>query len=225
MISFLELRSTVPGFSTLEPRVLETFARGAIERRYTPSQVLYRAGAAADGLYVILSGKVLVVRESGGRSELLHTESAGGVLGEIPVFGGGPFPATATAVVPTRCAHLPLTIVERLLSDEPTFARFALRRIAMRAQSLLSRIDELTATTILSRVAAFLVSRAAAGPAKDFTLGVSQQALATDLGTAREVVVRSLAALVDAGAIARTGRSTFIVKRMSVLQSIARAGS
>jgi CRP/FNR family transcriptional regulator len=153
---------------------------------------------------------------------MLHTESAGGVLGEIPVFGGGPFPATATAIEPSRCAKLPVALVERLVRDEPEFARFALRRLAVRAQSLLRRIDDLTASTVTSRLAAFVLRRSA--PGGDFTLGTSQAALAAELGTAREVVVRSLGQLIEAGAIARTGRSRFAVRQLAVLQSIAGAG-
>ena len=63
----------------------------------------------------MLAGRVLVVRESPSQSQMLHTENAGGVLGEIPVFGGGRFPATAHAIEPTRCAHLGIGVIERLL--------------------------------------------------------------------------------------------------------------
>jgi len=163
------------------------------------------------------------VRATPSRTEMLHTESPGGILGEIPVFGGGPFPATAEALEPTRCAHLSIPVIDRLLRDEPTFARFALRRMAMRAQSLLRRIDELTATTITARVAAYVANRAAASGSLEFTLGTTQQELANELGTAREVIVRSLSALIDAGAIARAGRSRFVVRRATVLASIAGA--
>jgi CRP/FNR family transcriptional regulator len=221
MITRDELTIAIPALSELPPRALEQIARTAVDRRYAPNAVLYRAGDVADALYVVLSGKVLVVRETNSDSAMLHTESAGGVLGEIPVFGGGTFPATATAIEPSRCAKLPVELVERLVREEPEFARFALRRLAVRAQSLLRRIDDLTATTVTSRLAAFVLRRSNTGA--EFTLGMSQAALATELGTAREVVVRSLGQLVEAGAIARTGRSRFTVKRLAVLKSIAGA--
>jgi CRP/FNR family transcriptional regulator len=221
MITRDDLTIAIPALSELPSRTLEQIARAAVDQRYAPNAVLYRAGDAADALYVVLSGKVLVVRETNGDSAMLHTESAGGVLGEIPVFGGGPFPATATAIEPSRCAKLPVAFVERLVREEPEFSRFALRRLAVRAQSLLRRIDDLTASTVTSRLAAFVLHRASTGG--EFTLGASQAALAIELGTAREVVVRSLGQLVEAGAIARVGRSRFIVKRLAVLKSIARA--
>jgi CRP/FNR family transcriptional regulator len=216
-----ELRATISGFADALPdATIARVASAAIERRYARGQTLFHAGEAANGLYLVLTGRVRVSRATHTRVELLHVEEPGGVLGEIPVFGGGEFPATAIAAVPTRCAHLPLGAVERLLREDPPFARFALRRLAIRARGLLRRIDELTATTITSRVAAFLLARAEASTG-DFTLGMSQAEVAAELGTAREVIVRSLGHLVQRGAIARTGRSRFVVKRLTMLRAIA----
>ncbi|HEY4130920.1 MAG TPA: Crp/Fnr family transcriptional regulator [Gemmatimonadaceae bacterium] len=206
-----ELRQSSPALAELPPAVLDQIGRAVIDRRYRANDVIYRAGEIADGLYFVLAGKILVQRETVDRVAMLHTEGPGGVLGEIPVFGGGRFPATATAVEVTRCAQLSLTVVERLLRDNPEFARFSLRRLAVRAQSLLKRIDELTTTTIVSRLASHLLVRANVESRTGFTLGMSQAALAAELGTAREVVVRALGSLVEAGAIARTGRSRFAV--------------
>ena len=221
MISPRMLRDTVDGFDTIPMLTVERIAALATDRRYAPNRVLYHAGDAADGLYLILSGRVRVSRQTGSRSRVLHDEGPGGVLGEIPVLGGGPLPATAVAVSTTQCAHLSVATVERLLRDEPEFARYAMRRLVIRARSLLRRIDELTATTVLIRVARHVLARAEASAATDFTLGVSQSALADELDTAREVVVRALAALIDARAIRRTGRSRFAVVRPAVLRAMA----
>jgi len=221
VISATELRALLPGFEGLPDMTIDRIAQVAVERRYAVNAVLYRAGMEADGLYCILAGRVRVARVTANRVELLHTESTGGVLGEIPVFGGGPFPATATAVETTRCAHLPLPFVKRLLRGDPEFAQFALVRLAERARSLLRRIDDLSATTITSRVAAYVLERATRSSSAEFALGLSQDELANELGTAREVVVRALRSLVEAGAISRAGRSKFAVRNLTILRTIA----
>jgi CRP/FNR family transcriptional regulator len=215
------LRAALPALEIVHGRALDQLARASSVREYRAKAVLYRAGDVPDGLYVVMSGRVIVRRETASRSEMLHTERAGGVLGEIPVFGGGRFPATATALEPTACCYLPTAVVERLLRDEPSFARFALQRMAVRAQSLLRRIDELTASTVTARLAAFVAARATESGASDFTLGVTQQELAAELGTAREVIVRGIARLIEAGAIARAGRSRFVVRRLATLRAMA----
>jgi CRP/FNR family transcriptional regulator len=211
----------MPALGELPEATLARITRGAHERRYSRGSTLYRAGDAADGLYIVLSGRVHVMREGANSSEFLHAESAGGVLGEIPVFGGGPFPASARAAETTRCAYLPTALVERLVREDSAFARFALRRLAVRARTLLRRIDELTVTTIAARVAGHLVTRAETLGSDVITIGMSQEALARELGTAREVVVRALRSLVDAGAIARAGRSRFVLEQPAVLRAIA----
>src|SRR5919198_257955 len=187
VISATELRAVVPGLETLPEPTLARLAAMVVKRRYAKGATLYRARSPCDGLYIILAGRVRVVRETTEHTELLHVETAGGVLGEIPVFGGGPFPATATAVEATTCAHLELAAVERLLKEDPAFAGFALRRLAERARGLLRRIDELTATTVTARLANYVLSRGGGSLGKEFTLGMSQEELARELGTAREV--------------------------------------
>lgn len=211
----------MPALERVPDATLRRIAAHAVERHYAKETTLFRAGDPADGLYIVLAGRVRVSRESADHIELLHTEDVGGVLGEIPVFGGGPFPATAVAQASTRCAHLPFAAVQQLLSDDPVFVRFALARLAERSRALLRRIDELTATTITARVASYILARAREAPGLPFSLGMSQEELARELGTAREVIVRALRALVDAGAIARAGRSRFRIASVTLLQTIA----
>jgi CRP/FNR family transcriptional regulator len=207
-----------PRFHGLTPQLWSRIEGAAIPCRFRAKQSLFRAGVQADALYFIVSGRVRVSRATSDRVELLHTEGPGGVLAEIPVFGGGTFPATAVATEPTQCLKLPISAVRRLLREEPDFASYAVARLATRAQSLLRRIDELTVSTIPMRVAAHIASRAGRTP---FTLGMTQAALAEEIGTAREVVVRAIAGIVRAGAIRRVGRSRYEVVSWSVLRALS----
>jgi CRP/FNR family transcriptional regulator len=220
MIQAEELRSVSAALAALPMATLDRIVGAAEERRVGRGRTLYRAGDAVDGLYIILSGRVRVSRETAERVELLHNEKAGGVLGEIPVFSGTPFPATATALEATRCAHLPRVAVMRLIHEDSAFVSFAMARLAERARVLLHRIDELTAMTVGARVAAHVLQRAGQSGAP-FTLGMSQESLANELGTAREVVVRALRSLIAAGAIERAGRSRFVVRSLTVLRALA----
>src|SRR5207237_555952 len=89
-----------------------------------------------------------------------------------------------------------------------------------RVRGLLRRIDELTATTITARVADYVRSRSEKSLGDEFILGISQEELARELGTAREVIVRALRALIAAGAIERAGRSRFRVRRLATLRAM-----
>lgn len=220
-ISVDELRAKVPALERVPDATLRRIAAHAVERRYAKETMLFRAGEPVDGLYIVLAGRVRVSRQGADHVGLLHMEEVGGVLAEIPVFGGGPFPATAVAHAATRCAHLPVAGVQQLLGEDPVFVRFALARLAERSRALLRRIDELTTTTITARVAGYVLARAGEAAGMSFVLGMSQEELARELGTAREVIVRALRALVDTGAITRSGRSRFTVVDVAVLRAMA----
>jgi CRP/FNR family transcriptional regulator, dissimilatory nitrate respiration regulator len=197
-------------------------AAASVIKRYPRRSVLFRAGDTPAALYFVLAGRVRVARRANGGSTVLHFEEAGGVLGEIPVFGGGSYPATASAVASVSCAVLEAGVVERLLAEEPEFTRFALRRIARRAHTLLERLEELTEYSVTARVAGYLSARSDVMQRHEVDLGMSQAALADRLGTAREVVVRSLRALCDVGVVRRVGRSRFAVVDARRLRELAR---
>jgi CRP/FNR family transcriptional regulator, dissimilatory nitrate respiration regulator len=201
----------LPALAGLSARVVRRIAASAVVRRYPRRGVLFRSGDAPAALHFVLSGRVRVARRTESGSKVLHFEEPGGVLGEIPVFGGGPYPATATAADIVRCAVVSAEAVERLLAEEPEFARFALRRTARRARVVLERFDELSDYSVTARVAGYLHTRASAMPDHPLDLGMSQAALADRLGTVREVLVRALRILCDDGVLQRVGRSRFVV--------------
>jgi CRP/FNR family transcriptional regulator len=213
---------SLPALAGLSDRVARRVAAAATIRRLPRRGVLFRAGDAPAALHFVLSGRVRVARRASDGSSVLHFEDAGGVLGEIPVFGGGPYPATATAVEPVRCAVVPAPLVERLLREEPEFARFALRRLATRARVVLERLDELASYTVTARLARHLAAMADGSATRELVLGTSQAMLADRLGMAREVLVRSLRSLCEVGAIRRVGRSRFIVADAARLREMAR---
>lgn len=206
----------------LSPRVARRVAAASVIRRYPRRAVLFRAGDAPAALHFVLTGRVRVARRGNGGSTVLHFEEAGGVLGEIPVFGGGSYPATASAAASVCCAVLSAAVVERLLAEEPEFARFALRRIARRARVVLDRLDQLSGYSVTARLAEHLLGLAEAGGNRHLELGMSQAALADRLGTAREVLVRSLRTLCAEGAIRRVGRASFDVANADRLRDLAR---
>ena len=73
-----------------------------------------------------------------------------------------------------------------------------------------------------SRLADYLLDRLVVAPGNAIELGGTQEELAEELGTVREVVVRELAALRREGILEATGRGSFRVADPDKLHSIAR---
>jgi CRP/FNR family transcriptional regulator len=89
-----------------------------------------------------------------------------------------------------------------------------LRVVGRRLRSLVAIIEELSFTTVRSRLASLLLRLARTGKKTsagiEITLPVSNQELAAQIGTVRELVSRNLSRLQAAGLIRLEGRKVLI---------------
>jgi CRP/FNR family transcriptional regulator len=214
----------LPALEGAPEAVLTALAAIATEVRFASGQTLFLEGSPARGWYVILEGRVRVVRGSGGRQHVIHTESRGGTLAEVPLFGGGPHPATAIAAEPTVCALFDRPGLERAITRHPAVAFLLLRRLALRVRRLVDRLDQRSARPVQARLAGFLLGLASTAPDGSVAVGMTQQELAEELGTVREVVARELRALRRDGLIAPRGRGHYLLRDREALGRVAGSG-
>jgi len=201
----------LPIFRGLAPdarRALESAPR----RRFRRGQTLWSAGAEAHGLAVILEGGVRVVRAPRGRQYAVHTEGPGGTLGEVPFFAGGRYPATAIATLPTTCLWLDRPTLTRAVAADPELAFRWLERLAGRVRVLVGRLDAQTTRSVDQRLAALVLERHAEARGAPFRLAATQAEAAEELGTVREVLVRTLRRFREAGLIDSPARGEFVVR-------------
>ena len=83
-----------------------------------------------------------------------------------------------------------------------------LERLARRVRELVERLDRTALRSVSARLAEFLSARADARGRGVIALGMTQQQLAEELGTVREVIVRELHALRTAGLVRSHWRRT-----------------
>jgi CRP-like cAMP-binding protein len=74
------------------------------------------------------------------------------------------------------------------------------------------------------RLARHLMERPGAGQGRRVSLGMTQEELAAELGTVREVVVRELRRLGERGLVASGGRGLYRVVDAAALRAIAETG-
>ncbi|MBA3557479.1 MAG: Crp/Fnr family transcriptional regulator [Gemmatimonadaceae bacterium] len=195
-------------------------AARAVLRRFAAGEVLFTAGSVSRGLYAILAGRVRVLRISDSRQHLVHVEGPGGSLGEVPLFQGGSYPATAIAAEPTTCVILSRAAVHAAMAADPALALIFLSRMASRVRDLVERLDGVVSRNVASRLAALLLERSNESGDAVFTLGGTQTEVAEELGTVREVIVRELRALRKCGAIAPAGRGRFRIPNLQALRRL-----
>jgi CRP/FNR family transcriptional regulator, cyclic AMP receptor protein len=220
----------------LTPAGREILLGQSIERRFGTGEILWSAGDRSEGIALVLEGRVRIVRGSGGRQMVIHSGEVGATLGEVPFFTDSVYPATAIAAEPTRCLFISHAAVTRAIAVDPGLAMFFLQRLSQRVEGLVERVDQNTVSSVQKRLARFILersqspvvaSRSSAGKAKrkTFSLGMTQTALAEEIGTVREVVVRELRELRQSGAIERVGDGKYRVSDLATLQDLARGGT
>ena len=217
----LQYVNTLPLFVSLGNTTRARLAAGATLRSFKAGRTLFRAGDVASGWYVIVDGQVRVVRTRHGRQSVVHTEGPGGTLAEVPLFDDGPLPATAVAVVDSRCLYVPREALFAIMREDPDLALLFLRRLASRVRHVVERLDRLSTQSVMGRLCAMLLARAEAEPTKVFALGMTQAEAAEELGTVREVVVRGLAALRQEGVIGSAGGGRIVVHDVEALRRYA----
>src|SRR4051812_12316105 len=200
-----EILASLPLFRGASPDVVRALAKRGLEVSYPPNAVMFLTGAMPRGWFIVIEGKVRVVRGSGSRQHVIHTEGPGGTLGEVPLFTQRTHPATGIAAEPTRCVLFDRASLEAAIPEAPALAFLLASRLALRTEQLVERLHERSATNVQTRVIEFLLSRNTARGANTISLGMTQQELAEDLGTVREVVARELRALVKRGWIESLG--------------------
>ncbi|HEV3048885.1 MAG TPA: Crp/Fnr family transcriptional regulator [Longimicrobium sp.] len=197
-----DLLLRIPLFQKLNAGAIRELAARSILHSFPADRVLWHAGEEPGGFIVIIKGIVKVVRTVHGRQHVVHRETTGGTLGDVALFEGQPYPATAIALAPTECVAVTRDGLLAAIRQDPELALSLLARLAARVRHVIGRLDGLAARSVSARLAGYLLERRERSGRDVFTLGGSQSTVAEDLGTVREVLGRSLRALRDRGLIA-----------------------
>jgi CRP/FNR family transcriptional regulator len=177
---------------------------------------VFRQGEPCQGLYVVVEGRVRVYRANGeGREQVLHLRGPGQTLAEVPLFDGGPYPASARAEEASRLLFLPAEAFQQLRHGYPEIADATIRELGRRLRRMVALVEKISLKDVPARVAMTLLEYAEAGAGShdgsEFILPRTQEEMASELATTRESVARALARLRREGAIEQRGTRVRIV--------------
>lgn len=221
--------SKVALFSDLTPDEVGSLARRTARHHVPAGQLIFDEGDPCEGLFVVESGAVKIFKTSpSGREQVLAIEGPFGIVAELPVFDGGPYPASASAAHECSLLFLSKTDFRALCLEKPEVALKVLRAVGKRLRQLVGLVEELSFTTVRHRLASYLVRLASTEGQKTpagvaFTLPVNQE-LASHIGTVRELVSRNLSRLQADGVIKLEGKQ-LVVLDMEALEMETEAES
>ena len=206
----------VPIFSGLSEAELAFLAQHTAPRRFSAGETVFAEGEPCAGLYVVESGHVRIFKSSpGGREQVLSIEGPGSSVAELPVFDGGNYPASVTAIDDATLLFVSKQDFHSLCLAHPQVALKVLRVVGTRLRRLVGIIEELSFTTVRHRLAAFLVRSAKASGKRtadgvEIILPANNQDLASQIGTVRELVSRNLSRFQAEGMLKLDGRTVTV---------------
>lgn len=185
--------AATPLFSGLTAEELHALSSVAVEKFYKAGESLFQEGAPCRGLFIITSGAVKVVKTSpSGRQIVLALDTAPSTVAEVPVFDGGAYPASVTAVQDTSALLILKEDFQGLCRRHPDILLKVLAVIGRRLRQLVRVVEGVTFGSVRQRLAKALLEFRDRARSDTFTLPMTQEELAVQLGTVREVVSRNL---------------------------------
>lgn len=203
-------------FGELSAKELSYLAKQAVAVHFKKGEMLFLSGENATGLFVIVDGKVRAFQHNAeGREHVMHMDTAGAVIAEVPVFDDGPYPASAIAEEDTNTLFIDKHDICQFCLDHPAFMFKALKLMAARVRRHAQMVEILSFHEVGQRLALLLLAQSnlAGNPASgqtSFQLSLSNHQIATRIGSVRDVVSRALTRLQHKGLILVEGRTVTI---------------
>lgn len=212
-LSFLR---NVPIFEDLDDAELEKIARLGTRKKYKKGNIIVLEQEMGAALFVIVSGKVKVVRtDEEGREVILSIFGPGEFFGEMSLLDGLTRSATVVATAKAELFMIHRREFLDLLHQYPAVAISLLAELTMRLRKADAQIKSLSLKDAAGRVANVLlllsddigVFRKGKVVIEDLPL---QQDMANMAGTSRETVSRMIHQFIEKGHVALEGNKLTI---------------
>ncbi len=199
----VDLLRHVPYFREQTDAVLDALAVTASSSTFRAGAAIFVQGEPSQGLFVIESGEVKISRVSKeGREYILHILRPGETFNDVAALDGGVYPATAIARTEAVVWCVYRSEIKRIAAQHPDLAWSLMEGIARRARYLIGLVEDLGMRNVRGRLANLLLIEAQAHQAGAVPRMLTQEEIASRLGTVREVVGRVLRGLAAEGIIA-----------------------
>jgi CRP/FNR family transcriptional regulator len=212
-------------FAALSGSELQGLAQRAVDRKFAADEMLFWEGEPCAGIFFITQGSVKIFRTSpSGREVMLSIETAPATVAELPLFDGGPYPASVRVVEPVTALFINKTDFQQFCRQNPDVALKVLAVVGKRLRHLVGLVESMTFGSVTQRLARMLLETSKSSGSDTFDLPATHQELASRLGTVREVVSRNLGRFRTQGLISIRDREVQIVNRPGLQQEAESQG-
>jgi CRP-like cAMP-binding protein len=214
-----EFLNTIPYFAGLGESGISSISRHVHEKKAGRGELLLTEGGQADVLYFVVEGAVKVFKTSAdGKEQILRIIRPGESFNDVAVLNGGVSLVSAAAMGPVVLYAIRKSDLEGILREHPQVAFNVIKVLSRRVAELIELVEDLSFRHVTGRVAKMLLEYADAKNGDRPRL--TQQEMAAMIGTAREMVGRSLKSLEGDGMI-RMERNRIIITNQPALRATA----
>lgn len=204
--------------AALNPDIRNLLATHARGMSCPAGTVLLEPGMACEHFLVLSEGRILVrMLSAGGREIVLHRIGPGEtcILTSACLLGQDSFPAQAVAETDCTGAILSRDMFHEQMARSDAFRQFVFKAYGQRLQAMMAVMDDVIFQRLDIRLATFLTRQG------DDCLRLTHQAIADELGTAREVVSRHLKEMEIRGWINQQRGTVVIQDRAALARFVA----
>lgn len=200
-------------FAGLAPTVIQRLDAAAHRYTYQAGAAIFAEGDGCAGLHVVTEGMVRIYRVSPeGRMHTLSLLRPLATFNEVSAVDGRTNPYSATALTQASVFRIGHTAFMELLTRNPDLLQHFIQTLAQVNREYIERLEDMTFRTIPSRLAKLFLHESTYAIA-DMPSKLTQEDIASILGTTREVVGRAMRGLLNAGLLQKRGREVYIADR------------
>jgi len=192
-----ELLKLFPVLAEMPAAEADRILSAATMRTVKSGTALFSAGNPCNGFPMLVSGTVRVTKTNPqGREVQLYRVKPGEscIMSTGCLLGDVEYGATGTAETDVTLATLPSALFNELMAGNPPFRRYVFALFSERLSGMMELVEAVSFQHLDQRLAGLLLGRGA-------IVQSSQQKLADDLGTVREIVGRVLRNFEDRGLV------------------------
>lgn len=189
----------------------------SVEEQFTKGEYLFRQGEPAEWLYVVLKGRVKLVRHAPtGAATIIEIYSVGDELTAAALIEGRTYPASAKTLTDGVVMKISHYNFKKMLAEWPLVAGNMMRELGQRYRELVENLSSLAVYNVEGRLCKVMANLARRygilGDCRGviLDLALTRQDLADITGTTLETTIRTLNRLRGNGLISWEGKRFFI---------------
>jgi CRP/FNR family cyclic AMP-dependent transcriptional regulator len=212
---FPEALRTIPLFANVDDHDLAQIAASATLCTYSKSSIIITEGDTSSSLYIILSGEAKVfVSDEDGRTNVINRLGPGDYFGELSLIDGEPRSASIETLTKCQLSIFSRQYFVSFLEANPRVAIRLLEGMVQRLRCTTRHAKDLALMDVFGRIANVLLKSATEEGGRLMTPPLTQQDIADQVGSSREMVSRILKDLRAGDYISMDGKRFIINKNI-----------